>query len=632
MCGICGILDFNKSGSVDPNSIKRMCDELRHRGPDDEGLYSNGRIGLGIRRLSVIDLVTGHQPVHNEDKKIWVVMNGEIYNFRDLRDGLEGKGHKFYTKSDTEVLVHLYEEYGENCVQHLRGMYAFAIWDERRDKLTLARDRVGKKPLCYRLENGRMVFGSEIKSILAVSGTSPRMDPEALDLYLTYKYIPAPKTIFQGIRKLPPASILVWEDGKMTINEYWDLKFTPKGDFTEAEWEERIMERLREAVKIRLVSDVPLGVLLSGGVDSSAVTALASQLSGGPVKTFSAGFEEADFSELEYARLIAKRFNTEHREFIVKPEAAEILPELISHYGEPFADASCIPTFYLAKLSREFVTVALSGDGGDENFAGYGWYNIHSYFAPFNAFPRFLFALNDSLFKAMGFARSRSVLLRRLKKAMKYGRLDPVQRYGEWVSYFNEELKSQLYNERLKKGSRKEREYGLLLECLKGAGDLGVLDKHLYVDIKNYLPGDLLVKMDIASMANSLEVRSPFLDHKFLEFTATIPAGLKLKRGEGKYIFKKAMEGLLPEEILNRKKQGFSVPLKKWIGKDLSGFIERTLLSKESAVGEYFNTGFIKQMLTDHRNGSVNYAGHLWALTNFEIWHKIFIEKKDYAG
>lgn len=633
MCGICGIINFDSNHPLNESVIKGMCDEVSFRGPDDEGVYlgwgSEGtgyRIGLGHRRLSIIDLGGGHQPMHNEDKTIWIVFNGEIYNFQDLRKGLEENGHKFYTNTDTEVIIHLYEERGTGCLNELRGMFAFAIWDEKNKRLFLARDRVGKKPLCYMEDNGRFIFASEIKSIIKAGNIPKEVDTEALHYYLTYQYVPYPWTMFRGVRKLPPAHYLVWENGKITIEKYWDLDFSKKLKCSKEEYCEEILNHLREATKIRLISDVPLGAFLSGGIDSSAVVCMMSQLMNEPVKTFSIGFEEAGYDELAFARLIANRFKTEHHEFIVKPNAIELLPGLIWHYNEPFGDSSCLPTYYVARETAKHVTVALNGDGGDETFAGYERYIANRLGEIFDKMPFILKKGMSGLAGYLGEPMGGKKLEARFKRFLAALSLKPKERYASWVTFFDSYRKELLYSEELKNKTKGIEPLNILFNAYDRAnGDS--LDRLLYVDTVTYLPNDLLVKMDIATMANSIEARSPFLDHKLMEFSASIPSELKLKGWTTKYILKEALKRFLPEEILRRKKMGFGVPISKWFQNELKGYLKDNLLDGTAKGRGYFKTDYVSSLIDEHIKGISDHGSRLWLLLNFELWHRMFIDR-----
>ncbi|NOX98092.1 MAG: asparagine synthase (glutamine-hydrolyzing) [Nitrospirae bacterium] len=634
MCGIYGILNF-RGEPVSKEVLRRMGAVLRHRGPDDEGIYlskseiGNPKIavGLGHRRLSIIDLDTGHQPMSNEDETVWIVFNGEIYNFRDLRRDLEGKGHKFSTRSDTEVIIHLYEEYGSDCLKFLRGMFALAIWDEKKERLFLARDRVGQKPLCYTEYKGQFIFASELKAILQVPGIPREMNPEALHHYLTYQYVPVPLTMFKGIKKLPPAHFLVWEKGQVRIERYWKLSFRNQVKMSEEEYSEQIRALLEESVKLRLVSDVPLGAFLSGGVDSTAVVGMMAQLSDRVVKTFSIGFEEKAYNELKYARMAAERFGTEHHEFIVNPEALNILPKLIWHYNEPFADSSAIPTYYVAERTREYVTVALNGDGGDESFAGYPRYQAAKLAEYYQRVPVWLREkLIGRLADKLPSSVEAKTFRRRLKRFLEAISLSPERRYACWVSFFDKRMKEELYSCDMKEATGGIDSFTYLEDVYRQADGSTFLDKTLYVDIMTYLPDDLLVKIDIATMANSLEARSPFLDHKLMEFAAAIPSRLKLKGLTGKYILKKSLGDLLPPPIRRRSKMGFGVPISNWFRNELKSYLSEILLSEVSLQRGYFREDYIRQLLDEHCRRHSDHGNRLWALLNLELWQRMFID------
>jgi len=555
------------------------------------------------------------------------VLNGEIYNFLELRHQLEKK-HKFYTKTDTEVIVHLYEDYGEKCVQYLRGMFAFAIWDEKNKKLFIAKDRVGKKPLYYTSHNGSFVFASEIKSILEYLQKTPEIDFEAIDLFLTYQYIPSPKTIFKNIKSLLPAHILTCDkNGDIETKEYWNLDFTKKTDLSFDNACTETKNLLMEATKLRMISDVPLGAFLSGGVDSSIVVGLMSQLSSQPVKTFSIGFEEADFSELTYAKIVANHFKTDHHEFIVKPNFIEILPKLVWHYGQPFADSSALPSYFVANETKKHVTVALNGDGGDETFGGYLRYKAMKgslYFAfPFQILGKKITEKLSSLvpFKDKKYFR----YLRRLVSALSE---PPELRNIQWHRFFSNEAKEKLYTDNMKK-ILYNNAYDYLTALFENAPANNIMDRVFYTDLKAYLPECLLVKMDIASMANSLEARSPFLDHKVLEFSASLPSAWKLHGLTTKYILKKSFNDFLPKEILHRGKMGFGIPVGKWFRNNWKNYYREIVLSQKSINRGYFERETIEQMFYEHISGKRDHGYRLWALLMLELWHNVYIDGKN---
>jgi len=630
MCGICGRINLDKI-HVSDDLIHRMCQTIIHRGPDSEGIFNSesqipnptSPIALGIRRLAIIDLATGDQPIHNEDKSIWLVLNGEIYNFQSLRDELLKKGHSFYTRTDTEVIIHLYEEYGVECVKHLRGMFAFAIWDNNKGQLLLARDRLGKKPLYYAHTDKYLIFGSEIKALLVNPEVKKEIDLEALDNYLTYYYIPSPLSIFKGIRKLPPASCLICNaTGAIKIERYWHIDYREKHSLAKEEYQRRIMELLEESTRIRMVSDVPLGALLSGGIDSSAVVGLMVRNSSKPIKTFSIGFSETDYSELKYAKIVAEHFKTEHHEFIVTPKVIDILPDLAWYYGEPYADSSMLPSYYVARETRKHVTVALNGDGGDENFAGYPRYLAQKLMSL--PLARILSRMTHLLVPPLGAADPKSFFTR-LKRFTAVAGLPPAQRYLVWQLCFNSTLRQKLYSNRMKESLSQPAE-NYLLDIYNNARADNHLDRMLYTDVMAYLPEDLLVKMDIASMANSLEARSPFLDHKLMEFSAGIPANLKLKGFTLKHLLKKSLKGFLPEEILIRGKMGFGVPISRWFRGELKGYLQSTLAPETIQKRGYLQPEPVQDLINEHLSGNVDHGDRLWALLILELWFRKYMD------
>ena len=632
MCGICGIFNFGKTNPVEEKQIRRMCKLIVHRGPDDEGIFVDKNIGLGMRRLAIIDLQTGHQPIFNEDKTLCIVLNGEIYNFQEIRNNLEKKGHKFYTKTDVETVVHLYEEYQEKCVEYLRGMFAFAIWDKNKERLFLARDRIGKKPLFYTIQNGSLIFASEMKSILEILETTPEIDFESIDLYLTYQYIPGPRTIFKSIKRLQPAHIITCnKNGNIKIERYWNLDFTKKTNLCFEDASQKIREILTESTKLRLISDVPLGAFLSGGHDSTIIVGLMSQIQSKPVKTFSIGFEDQDFSELKYAKIVAERFNTEHNEFIVKPHFIDILPKIIWHYDQPFADTSALPSYYVANITKKYVTVALNGDGGDENFAGYLRYKALKG-SKFFSWPFQILGKNftEKFSKLIPYTetskpKSKFRYMYRLISALSE---PPERRNVLWHCFFDNNTKYRIYSENMKSILIGKNAYEYLEQTFLNAPANDILDKAFYTDIMTYLPECLLVKMDIACMANSLEGRSPFLDHNLIEFTATLPSNWKMHFFTTKYILKETFKDLFPSEILNRGKQGFGIPVGKWFKEELKNYIKDILLEEPSLKRGYFDENQLKELIDEHITGKNDHGYKLWALLVLELWHRIFIDRE----
>jgi asparagine synthase (glutamine-hydrolysing) len=580
-----------------------------------------------MRRLAVVDLVTGQQPIHNEDKTVWVVLNGEIYNYPELRAELESRGHSFYTKADTEAIVHAYEEYGLDLPKRLRGMFAFALWDVRENRLLLARDRVGKKPLLYATPGGKLIFASEFQALLAHPDLSREVNFEALSHYLSFMCVPGPMTAFRGVQKLDPGCLLIWQDGKATIERYWSLDFRNKVAMREEEAGERSIRLLREAVRVRLMSDVPLGAFLSGGIDSSAVVALMCEQSSERVKTFSIGFGERDFSEIAHARRVAERFGTDHHEFIVRPDAIEVLPLLVRHYGEPYADSSAIPTYYLSKMTRQHVTVALNGDGGDECFGGYERYAAMRIAERYNRLPRILkqHAIEPMIaaLPEAGATRSRMAKARRFLSVM--GR-PSGERYLRWTSAISEDLKLELCTPEFLRTAGPGGSLAYLAPWFAGNGRIDIVDKALAADTASYLPNDLLVKVDIASMAVSLEARSPFLDHHVMEFAASLPANMKVRRLTTKYLLKEALKGLLPQENLTRSKMGFGVPIGHWLRGELKDFAASIILSEGAVRRGYFKPAAVRELFDSHVECRCDYAHQLWTLLMLELWHREFID------
>jgi len=628
MCGICGKLIF-KDIVPAPDSIKVMCKTIVHRGPDAEGIYTAPHIGLGQRRLSIIDLApSACPPLCNEDRSVWLVFNGEIYNFQKLREQLQERGHRFETKSDTEVIIHLYEDEGVACLQKLRGMFAFALWDNHNEILFCARDRMGKKPFCYTVTPQSFIFGSEIKAITADPAVSVSPDYHAIDQCLTYQFVPSPLTAFEGIRRLRPGEYLTCDlKGNVKAQRYWEPPLPKKTSISQGEIELELLKRLNESVRLRMISDVPLGAFLSGGIDSATIVALMAKESARPVKTFSIGFEEEAFNELPHARLLAERYGTEHHELIVKPNAAEILPILVRHYNEPFADSSALPTYYVSKMTRQHVTVALSGDGGDESFAGYDNYAAILSWNKCDVWPHWLRKmiaeggrkLLDSFPQHNTAARLRRGLAMLAAANVKARRLQfgttlkPEEKRLAYTSLFRDLISRSLVPE----------DPMAVYPFEEGMDALEWLMRH---DQNFYLPDCLMVKTDIASMTNSLEVRCPFLDLELVEFAATIPSRLKRDTTGGKIILKSAVKDLLPNEILNKPKTGFGLPIAKWFRNDLAPMLKETLLDETSANRGLFEQQLLKKMSSEHIEGRRDWSNRLWAFLFLELWFREFID------
>ncbi len=639
MCGIAGVINYYEKREVSKSLLQKMVSVIEHRGPDDVGMYLKANVGLGIRRLSIIDIEKGHQPIGNEDNSIWVVYNGEIYNYKELRQELEKNHHKFKTDSDTEVIVHLYEEMGRNLVSRLNGMFAFALWDTKRKTLLLTRDRTGIKPLFYYIGRDKLSFSSELKSLLQDPTIPKEINFQAVHDYLTHLYVPAPHTIFKGIKKLPPAHTLEYVDGEVSVLQYWSVPYnqadqeagqaSPLTSRTEQDYAAETRERLKESVRKRLISDVPLGAFLSGGIDSSAIVSLMAQVSNTQVETFSIGFPNAGYyDERKYARKIVQLFNTKHHEFEVEPNAVDMLPVLIRYFDEPFADSSAIPTYYLSKLARQYVTVCLSGTGGDELFAGYRRYLIENLFRHYQKYPKFLQSFGMNLSKMLPASRT-SVMKEYfllLKRFLDNQEESPLLRHVKMMTCFTEDAKEQLYAEKVPRNLLTPTD--LIPQFYKKTDGLDDLTQTLYADFHTYLPDDLLVKEDRMTMAASLEGRLPFLDHEFIEFVATIPSELKVRNLTTKYIFKEAMRPLLPADIIKRRKHGFAVPIGEWFKNELKTYATDVFQDQATKQRGFFKTDYILSLLDEHQKEVQDYSSQLWALLIFELWCREYLDKK----
>ena len=628
MCGIAGVVFRDPRHSVDRGLLGRMTDVIRHRGPDADGFHVGDGVGLGHRRLSIIDLSTGDQPIYNEDGSIAIVFNGEIYNFGELARELEAAGHVFKTRSDTETIVHAYEQFGLEFVGRLRGMFAFALWDDTNRRLVLARDRAGKKPLYYHTDGERLLFASEMKALLQDASIKRRMSAEALDDYFTFGCIPSPGTVFQDIFQVPPASILVWERGAVRLHEYWDVRFDPTGPQRAEEALEEFSVLFDEAVRIRMVADVPLGAFLSGGVDSSAVVASMARQSGRPVVTTSVGFAERSHNELEHARTVARAVGSDHHELLVRPDALADLAKLVWHLDQPFADSSSLPTYYVSRAARERVTVALSGDGGDEIFAGYQRrYGIHRL---------------ESRLRALIPGPVRRGLLAPLSRI--YPRSDRIPRplrlklvlsnlgrsferaYFRDMSLFLDEERQALYSPEFRDQVHEHDPFAGFARHFDRVRDADPLSRVLYVDFKTWLANDILVKVDRMSMACSLEVRAPLLDHKVVEFAARLPASLKYRGSMSKYLLKRHLSERLPQAMVHRPKQGFELPLAGWLRGELRAEAHELLFSRRAADRGYFRPQAVQRIWDAHQGRSRNHASQIWALMVLELWHRAYVD------
>lgn len=629
MCGIAGKISLtNKEISI--AEIEQMTDAIKHRGPDDGGSYisPNRKVGLGHRRLSIIDLSPlGHQPMRYMDR-YEIVFNGEIYNFQEKRAMLEKEGYVFSSHSDTEVILALYDKYHEECLEHLRGMFAFAIYDERNHTLFAARDRVGKKPFKYFFNGNVFIFASELKAILTQPEYHREPDYEAIHHYLTLQYVPAPLTGFKDLKKLEPANSLTLNlrTGTLEKKRYWKLDYSKKWELSEDKWKKWIIEKLDESTKLRMVADVPLGAFLSGGIDSSAVVAMMARHSSKPIKTFSIGFKEARYNELPYARMIADRFKTDHTEFIVEPHAIELLPMLVRQYEEPYADSSALPTYYVSKLTRDHVTVALNGDGGDENFAGYGRYSVHKFAI---AYDRLMILHKTLALPAVSLA-ARTIQTTFLDRAQRFAESlsKPYNyRYIDYVCYFTNKMKDELYTDEFKKKMEGTDSYRIVSDRFEESGSRSRAEQAIYADFVTYLPDDLMTKVDIDTMAVALEGRSPFLDHEMLELTAKIPYHLKLKgRNDKKYILKEALRGIIPDKVMFRKKMGFGIPIHDWFRGELKDYAYQTLLSDKAINRCIFKKESVKSLLDRHCATNVDFGYHIWALITLELWFQEYFD------
>ncbi len=627
MCGIAGQARCDGE-AVSPDLVGAMCARLEHRGPDSLGLHVDGPVGLGIRRLRVIDLATGDQPLYNEDRSVAVVLNGEIYNYRELRARLVANGHRFATDGDTEVIAHLYEEEGADCVKSLNGMFAFALWDQRRGELIVARDRIGKKPLFYAARDGAISFASELWALLG-DGEIPRaLDPDALDRFFTYTYVPSPYSAFAAVRKLPPASLLRWRAGEMQIERYWKLDYAAKLEVgSEAEAGELVRDALRDATRRRMVADVPLGAFLSGGVDSTAVVAAMAEQSPQPVKTFSIGFETEGFDELPFARAVAERFGTDHHELVVRPDAVDLLPKMVRHYGEPFADHSAIPSFYLAEMARRHVTVALNGDGGDEAFGGYGRYSNAAALQRLDRIPA---GLRRAVAAAAGRVPANGDLgsiRNRVRRASTLLPLAPQDRYVRAMSRFGFSMRETVYTAEFAASLS-----GSPAEVIAAPWDSStagnLVDRMLDVDQQTYLSGDLLTKMDIATMAHGLEARSPLLDHELLELAAALPARFKVQGQQKKIALKAALRGVVPDELIDRTKHGFQVPMAEWFRTDLREITGDTLLGQDARSRGYLREDVVRGLFERHVSREEDNSALLWSFLAFELWQQQVVESR----
>ena len=623
MCGIAGVA--GDVGQQHRDAVRAMCAALRHRGPDDEGFYDADGIAMGMRRLAIIDVAHGQQPTRNENGDVVAVFNGELYNYRDLQKRLRHDGHKLDSESDSECLPHLFEVHGARMLDHLRGMFGLAIWDGRSDELMLARDRVGKKPLFYWIDGPRIWFASELKAILAVPGSPRELDPDAVNLYLTYQYVPHPGSIIRGIAKLPPAHRLTWRSGQVDVQRYWELEYAKVGTQypgTETELADELRHRLQEATNIRMTSERPLGAFLSGGLDSSAVVAAMARGSAQPVSTFSIGFQEDAYNELPYARQVAELYGTRHHELIVKPDIEAILPRVAHMFDEPFADSSAVPSYYVAEMARESVVVVLNGDGGDESLGGYQRYADFLQFGGGRRIPRSLMSSAAKVGRWMEAHPPRNRHLARVGRGLnRLGASEPSVRYGQLMSYFYPWESSALYRPDFAAQIVETNPYALMTNAWDAVGDTDTTNRLLACDVALYLPGDLLPKVDITTMAVSLEARSPLLDHHFMEWTASLPGTLKVRGGTTKWLMKQALEPWLPKELIHRKKMGFGIPREEWIRGPLKPLVHDLLLTSDARSAAYLDQLAVRNLVErNERHG--NQGARVWALLMLELWHR----------
>ncbi len=623
MCGIAGRFNFSPSQPIDRDCLRAMTAALAHRGPDADGSHVGEGIGLGHRRLSIIDLATGDQPLSNEDGTIWTVFNGEIYNFADVRRELESYGHVFRTNTDTEVIVHGYEQWGAGAVTRFRGMFAIAVWDAPRRRLLLVRDRLGVKPLYYSLLPSGLVFGSEIKALLQDPDVPRDFSAEALDAYLALQYVPCPQTIYEAVFKLPPGHYLIAEPGRVSIRRYWDLPFTGTGDASrEDEYLDRLEALLFEAVRLRMISDVPLGAFLSGGIDSSLVVAAMTRTSNSRVVTTSVGFAEQAFNELSHARTVADHLKTESHEKVVEPDIADLLPKLAWHLDEPFADSSAVPTYYVSKAAREHVTVALSGDGGDELWAGYARHRVEQSELIARRW------LGQSGAHLAGWVGTQLPLTVKGARSLRHLALDPADAYARKHAYglFEDDVRASLYSRDFALTVRDADPYISFRRAHDACASADPLDRALYVDVNTYLVDDILTKVDKMSMAVSLEARDPLLDHELLEFSATVPTALKLKKGRSKYLLRRLLERYVPASIVNRPKQGFAVPVGEWLRGPLSRMAADLLQDGRLRDRGIFEPSAVRRLWVEHRSSARDHGHRLWSLMMLELWFREFVD------
>ena len=637
MCGIAGGVWSSHGSGLTIDQLRAMTNSIQHRGPDDEGLWIqppsphpnhllnptwNSGVGLGFRRLSIIDLDTGRQPMGNEDGSVQIVFNGEIYNYRQLRHRLEGSGHRFSSHSDTETIAHLYEDLGTDCFKHFNGMFAIAVWDSKKNRLVLARDRLGKKPLFYWHDQDQIYFASELKALRTLPGFPQAINHGAIDAYLTYQYIPHPMTIYQGVHKLPPGHFLIFENGRIQIQRYWDIDWSYETQISIQQAKSELRDKLTAAVELRLRSDVPLGAFLSGGIDSSLVCAIAQKLLKTPLRTFAIGFSEADFDETSYAASVAKHLGTQHERFEVQPDAVGILDALVDHYDEPFSDSSAVPTWYLCELTRRSVTVALSGDGGDELFGGYERYRALQLSQQLQNYLPVGWLSQSRIIRSLPDSNARRSLLRRIRRFCEALGQPAPQRYMNWIQIFGESARIHLYQDSFIESLPDQDPFAFLQQAWTQANpnQRDPISCAMATDLQTYIPCDLMTKVDMASMRHSLEARQPFLDYTLVQWAMSLPLKLKMHRGVGKWLLRETFKDELPTEIWTRQKMGFGIPIAKWFRTSLKDRTIDALLGPDAKCHAIFRPDAISQMVNEHMQGRVNQGYRLWNLLVLELW------------
>jgi asparagine synthase (glutamine-hydrolysing) len=632
MGGICGQFNFLKEEPIERGTIQAMCDAMKEWGPDGEGIFVDKIIGLGHRHLATISFENGAQPIPNEDETIYLICDGEIHNFRELKEELEKRGHKFRTESDVEVILHLYEEKGVECINRLNGAFAFAIWESKEKRLLLAHDAVAGRPINYTIKDGRLIFASQIKPILGIKGIERNPDYIGIHHYLTYQYVPAPFTAFSEIKKLPSGHYLICERGDIKIKQWWDINYLEKTSLSIEKIKEKIIELITEATKLRLISDVPLGVFLSGGIDSSAVVAIMASLINTPIKTFSIDFEVKSFSEINYARKIASHFKCDHHEFTLTPQICkELIPKIVWHYEEPFADSSAIPTFYVAQKAKEHgIKVILNGDGGDESFGGYERYVAMKIFTSYQKIPTFIREGIRRIFALIPQPQTSGNIIRRIQRFTNAASSPGESLYARLICHFTNEQKNKLYSEEFKEAIKGVDSERIIIDSYARAKATNWVEKTQYVDVNNYLPDAMVVKMRVATAANSIAPRAPFLDPNVMKFAASIPPHLKVKiRNKAKatkYILREALSGLVPKEILQRGKMGFGVPISFWLRKELKEDLREAILGDSARQRPYFNLREVQRLFDEHMSGRTDHSYRLWNLFMLELWHRTFID------